>query len=198
MRLTVVLMLGLVLLLVVVGRHLWRSLPSSTRLQLNVHAALIMLGVVLQAHLLTDLLHAWLDLLDVVRTVVAFTHNHMQVSLARLLRVSDPLLDYFFGLLHILAVQIDSVAVDFANRVVLTEDVLGGLLVVRVGLGGMLLGLLAHAMRLGTVARVVCLACFGSKVLMLALLFTREVTQAIVLLLGGGVSVVGGWKRSLA
>lgn len=134
-----------------------------------------MLRVVLKTQFLTHLLHAGFDLLNMVRTVIAFSNDHVKMVLSRLLRIAYPLLEYLFSFLHVLTVQVDRIAVDLAHRIVLAEDVLRGLLVISVGLGGVLLALFTHAVRLGAVARLVCLACFRSEVLMLSLLFTREV-----------------------
>lgn len=79
--------------------------------------------------------------------------------------------------------QIDSVARHFAHGIVLTEYELGGLLVVVVGSGGMLLALGAHFVCPRAIAALVGLPRLCGIVLVLALLFTREIAQTVVLLL---------------
>ena len=120
MRLAVVLMLRLLMLLVIVAV----LRPCMTALEIHVDPAFVIMGVVLQALLPTDLLHLWLDLLDVIWAVVAFTHDHVKMSLACRLRVLDPLFDNLLGLFYKLAVKINRVACDFADCIILTEDVL--------------------------------------------------------------------------
>lgn len=131
--------------------------------------------------------------------MVALAHNHMQVSLARRLSISYPLLQDLLRLLHELSMQIDSVAGHLSNSIVLAEDVLRSLLVVVVGFGFVLLALLAKLVRAGPIALLICFARFGSIVLVLALLLAGEVAEAIVLALGiGRGTVVEGWKDSVS
>ena len=99
----------------------------------------------------------------------------MKMRLSSAFRISHPLLDDRLCLLDELPVQVDRVRVYLAHGIVLAEDVLGSLLVVGVGLGGMFLALLAHAMRFRPVARVVRLAGLCGTMLVLALLFARQV-----------------------
>jgi hypothetical protein len=181
-RLAVLRMLRLVLVAVVEVRHLRRSIAGG--LQLNVHATLVVLSVVLQSEFAADLLDARLDLLHVVHRVVSLADDHVQVRLAVLLGVADALLEDLLGLLDELAVQVDGVAVDFADGVVLAEDELGGLLVVLVGFGGVRLALLRQLFRPGAVAALVGLLGLRSEMLVLTLLFTSEVTEAVIFLFG--------------
>lgn len=87
--------------------------------------------------------------------MVPLAHNHMQVCLARGLRVSDALLDDIFGLLDELTVQVDGVGGDAVERVVLAEDVLGGLVVVGVHHGAVALAFFGEGVRGGAVAALV-------------------------------------------
>lgn len=138
MRLAIVLMLWLVMLLVVIIRHLRRCLSALSGLEIDVHPAFVVLGAALQSKFLTDFLHFRLDLLNVIGTVIALAHNDVQMRLTSLLGISYPLLYYLLCFLHILPVQVYSVAGDLTDSVVFSKDVLAGLLVVRIGLGGML------------------------------------------------------------
>lgn len=138
MRLSVILMLRLLMLLVVVAWGLLR-----TALKVDVHPSLILFGAVLQIQFAADLFNARLDLLDMILAVVALTHDHVKMCLAMALRVADSLLKDLFCFFDILAVKVDSVAGDFADGIVLAEDVLGGLLVVLIRFGSVLLPLLA-------------------------------------------------------
>jgi len=127
--------------------------------------------------------------------VVSLADDHVEVRLAVLLGVADALLEDLLGLFDELAVQVDGVAVDFADGVVLAEDELGGLLVVLVGFGCVRLALLRQLFRLGAVAALVGLLRARGEVLVLALLFTSEVAEAVVFALGITVgSVVEGWR----
>lgn len=79
--------------------------------------------------------------------------------------------------------QIYGVAGDFPNSIVLAENVLGGLFVVRVCLRSVLFALLAETMGTGAVTFVVCLMRLGREVLVLSMLLSREVAQSIIFLL---------------
>ena len=195
-RLAVLRVLGLVLVVVVVVRHLRRSVAA--RLQLDVYATFIVLSVVLQSEFTADLLDARLDLLHVVRRVVSLADDHVEVRLAVLLGVANALLEDLLCLLDELAVQVDGVAVDFADGVVLAEDELGGLLVVFVGFGCVRLALLRQLFRTGAVAALIGLLRLRGEVLVLALLFTSKVAESVVFLLGiTAGSVVEGWRTLL-
>ena len=177
-RLAVLCVLRLVLVAIVEVRHLRRSVAGW--LQLDVHATLVVLGIVLQPEFAANLLNTRLDLLHVVRGVVSLADNHVEVCLAVLLCIANALLENLLGLLDVLAVQVDSVAGDFAHGIVLAENELGSLLVVFVGFGSMCLALLRQLMRLTTVAALVGLLRTRSERLVLALLFTRKITKAVV------------------
>jgi hypothetical protein len=142
-----------------------------------------MLSVVLQAEFAADLLDARLNLLHVVHRVVSLADDHVQVRLAVLLGVADALLEDLLGLFDELAVEIDGVAVDFADGVVFAEDEFGGLLVVLVGFGSVRLALLRQLFRAGAIAALVGLLGLRGEMLVLTLLFTSEVAEAVVLLL---------------
>lgn len=192
-RLAVLCVLRLVLVAVVVVRHLRRSIAA--RLQLDVHATFVVLRVVLQSKFAADLLDARLDLLHVAGGVVSLADDHVEVRLSALLGVANALLEDLLGFFHELAVQVDGVAVDSAHGVVLAEDELGGLLVVLVGFGCVRLALLRQLLRAAAVAALVGLLRLCSEVLVLALLFTSEVAQAVVFALRiTGRSVVEGWR----
>lgn len=118
----------------------------------------------------------------------------MKVSLTGLLCILDALGHNLLCLFYKLTVQINGIAIDAADSIVLAEDVIGGLFVVVVCFGGVLLGLGRHFVSGGTIAPLVSLACLCSKVLMLRLLFTREVTKTIILgFRAGGLGVVEGY-----
>lgn len=67
-------------------------------------------------------------------STMVFFHSHVKMVLSILLSVLYPLSDNLLGFLDKLTVQVNGVAVYAANCIVLTEDVVGGLLVVVVGL----------------------------------------------------------------
>lgn len=163
--------------------------------QINVHATLVLLGVVLEAKLTADIFDGGLDLLDVIGRVVSFADNDVKMSLAVLLGVLDALGDYLLGLLDELAVQVNRVRVHAANGIVLAEDVVRGLLVVVVCFGGVLLGLGRHFVGSRAVSALVGLASLGGIVLVLRLFFAGEITQTVVLgLCVGRLLVVEGWE----
>lgn len=106
-----------------------------------------------------------------VPAVIPLAHDDMQMGLALRLCGTNTRLENVLGLLDELAVQVDRVGRDV--RVVLAEDKLGRLLVVR-------LGLLAQLVRLGTVAALVgivrprgCLTGLVAEVVVLALSVAR-------------------------
>lgn len=123
--------------------------------QVDVDAALVGLGVVLQAHLATDLFDFGLDLLYMAGTVVAPAHDHVQVRLALSPGVADALLHDVLRLLHELAVQVDGVGGHPAGRVVLPEDEVRGLFVVFRHLAPVGLAFLAQRVRRRAVASLV-------------------------------------------
>lgn len=189
--------LRLMLALVIVPRHLLRMMLHA--LQTHVDASLILLGMVLQPQLATDLLDARLDLLNVVLAVVALAHDDVEVRLARGLRVPDALLEDFFCLLYELAMQINGVAGNLADSIVLAEDEFGGLFVVVVCRCLMLLGLLAEVVCAGTVALFVGMSCFCGEVLVLALFFARQIAESVIFALRiRSRSVVEGLWDALA
>lgn len=112
-------------------------------LEVDVDAARVVLGRVVQAQLAADLLDAGLDLLDVARAVVALADDDVQVCLPPRARVPDPRLEDVLGLLDELPVQVDGVVGHPPRRVVLPENVLGRLLVVRLHLRRVPLALVA-------------------------------------------------------
>jgi hypothetical protein len=81
----------------------------------------------------------------------------MQPLLPALLRVLDALLQDPLGLLDELPVQVDGIGVDAAGCVVLAEDEVRGLLVVRFHLDGVLLALLGQLVGRRAIASLVCL-----------------------------------------
>jgi uncharacterized membrane protein YedE/YeeE len=194
-RLAVLCVLRLVLVAVVKVRHLRRSVAGW--LQLDVHATLVLLSVILQSEFAADLLNARLDLLHVVHGMVSLADDHVEVRLAVLLGVANALLKNLLGFFDELAVQVDSVAGDFAHGIVLTENELRGLLVVFVGFGGMRLALLRQLARPAAIAALVGLLGLRGEMLVLTLLFTSEIAEAVVLLLRITTwSVIEGWSAS--
>lgn len=170
---------------------------GTAALEVDVHAAGVLLGRVLEAELPADLLDAGLDLLDVVGRVVALADDDVQVRLAVLLGVADALLEDVLGLLDELAVQVDGVVGDAALRVVLAEDVVRRLLVVLVHLGRVPLALVAQLLGPGAVALLVGLVGPVEAVISLLGLLASEVAQAIIFGLGIVVgAVVEGYRPS--
>jgi hypothetical protein len=195
-RLAVLRMLRLVLLVVVELRHLRRSIAGG--LQFDVHATFVVLGVVLQSKFAADLLHARLDLLHMVDGVVSLADDHVKMRLSVLLGVADALLEDLLGLFDKLAVQVDSVARDFAYGVVFAKDELGGLLVVLVGFGCVRLALLRQLFCLAAVAALVGMLRLRGEMLVLALLFASQIAEAVVFALRIlRRAVVEGWKALL-
>lgn len=127
------------------GRLLGRRRHAAhlAALEVDVDAAGVVLGGVVQAQLAADLLDAGLDLLDVPRAVVALADDNVQVGLPAGAGVADARLQDVLGLLDKLPVQVDGVVGYAARRVVLAEDVLGRLLVVRLHLRRVPLALVA-------------------------------------------------------
>jgi hypothetical protein len=120
-------------------------------------------------------------------------NSHMQVVLTSTLCVLDSLLQNLLGLFDKLTVQINRVRVDSANHVVLTENVLGGLSVVVVGLLSMTLCFLGQVVGGTAIAASVGLLRLCGTVLTLAVFLAREVSQSVVLgLCIAGLLVVEG------
>lgn len=92
-------------------------------LEVDVDPAGVLLGPVLQAQLSAQLLDLWLDLLDVTSRVMPLADNCVEVSLARCLIGSNPLLKHILRLLDIQAVQVYAVRLDATSRVVGAKDV---------------------------------------------------------------------------
>lgn len=116
--------------------------------------------------------------------VVSLANDHVQMRLSTLLGVADALLENLLGFFDVLAVQVDGIAVDFAHGVVLAKDKLRGLLVVLVGFGSVRFALLRQLFRFCAITSLVCLLGACGEMLVLALLFTSEVTETVVFLLG--------------
>ena len=73
--LSVILMLWLMVLLIIVAL----LLMGATRPELHVHAAFVLLSVILKTQFAANLLHARLDLLNMIGAVVAFAHDHVKM-----------------------------------------------------------------------------------------------------------------------
>lgn len=115
-----------------------------TARQVNVHAPLVMLRLVIQSQLLTHLLDLRFDLLHMISRMNTLAHNNMQMRLSLTLRLPNPLLQNLLCLFDKLSVKIYSIARHFLRRVVLPEDVLRGLFVVSVLRSAVFLGFLAE------------------------------------------------------
>lgn len=130
------------ILLLVVGL-VWRGITCgwvcSAAGQVNIHSPLVLLGMILQAKLLTNLFDGRLDLLDMVDRVVTFADDDMKMRLAILLGVLDALGDNLFCFFDELAVEIYGIAIDAADGIVLAEDIVRGLFVELIGFGGVVL-----------------------------------------------------------
>lgn len=136
------------------GRQGWH-LRDFVALEVYIYATLVLLSLVLQPQLLTQLLDPGLDLLDVIGRVVSLPDNDMKVCLTSRLCVPYSCLEHVFGFLHELAVQIDRVVGNLVLGVVRTEDVLRCLLVVLLHLGGVRLALSAKLLRPSAIASLV-------------------------------------------
>lgn len=124
--------------------------------QIDIDAALVGFGVVLKTQLLTYLFYAWLNLLYVTRTVVAFADNNMQICLTLASCLSYARLQDVLGFLHKLAMQVDGVGRDTLGRIVLAKDELGCLLVVLFHSHAMLFALVRERFGRRPVTAIVC------------------------------------------
>lgn len=167
--------------------------------EVDVHSTFVVLGMVLEALLLADLLNTRLDLLNVVDRVIALADNaastirdiqtaanfrgysHMQMVLAGTLCVLDSLFQNLFGLFNELTVKVNSITINSAYGIVLAEDELGCLSVVVVCLLSMVLGLLREIVSSTSVSTRVCFLRLGGAVLALAVFLSRKVSQSVVL-----------------
>lgn len=160
--------------------------------EVNIYPPVVLLRRVLQPELAAHFLDARLDLLHVVRRVVALADNDVEMRLVPGLRVPYPRLQDILGLLDELAVQVDRVRGYASFRVVLAEDVLGRLFVVLLHLGGVLLALVREVLGLGAIAALVGLVGLVKAITAFRGLGTRQVAQPIILGLDVGVRVVMG------
>ena len=139
-----------------------------TTSKVDIHAARVWLGDILESQFLAYLLHAGLDLLDVVNRVYAFTDDasysrscqlsiartvqfrddlHVKMRLPVLLRISNSLFQYVLGFFDELAVQIDGIPIYPSHGIVLAENIVRRLLVVLFHQLGMSFALLRKRMR---------------------------------------------------
>jgi hypothetical protein len=156
------------------------------------------LGVVLEALLLADLLNTRLDLLNVVDRVIALADNaasvirdfphianiedysHMQMGLASTFCVLDSLFQNLFGLFNELTMKIDSITINSSYSIVLTEDELGCLSVVVVCLLSMVLSLLRQVVGSTSISTRVSLLRLGRTVLTFAVFLACKISQSVV------------------
>lgn len=140
----------------ITGR-VWRRwhVVHTSALEVDKHPALVLLGAVLQAQVSAHLLYTWFDLLNVVRAVIAFADNDMQMGLATLTCALDALLQHVLSFFNEQAVQVDGVAVNTALSIVGAEDIVPRLSVVLLHLGGVLLALLRQLVGASTVTGLV-------------------------------------------
>jgi len=185
--------------LTIAGR--WNGCSTS---EVDVHSTFVLLGVVLKALLLADLLNTRFDLLNMVDRMIALADNDMQVGLAGTLCVLDSLFQNLFGLFNELTVKIDGITIDSAYSIVLAEDELGSLSVVVVCLLSMFLGLLREIVSSTSISTRVCFLRFGREVLALAVFLSRKVSQSVVLgfgvtrllvVEGAAADTRRGWER---
>jgi hypothetical protein len=166
--------------------------------EVDVHSTFVVLGMVLEALLLADLLNTRLDLLNVIDRVVALADNaastireiqttanfrgysHMQMVLAGTLRVLDSLFQNLFGLFNELTMKVNGITIDSAYGIVLAEDKLGGLSVVVVCLLSMVLGLLREIVSSTSISTRVCFLRLSGAVLALTVFLSRKVSQSVV------------------
>lgn len=136
-----------------------------TALEVDDDAAdIVLVGAVLQAELLAQLLDLGLDALDAAARVVALADDGDQVRLAVGLVGADAVLEDALSLLDKLAVQVDRVGLDAPVGVVLAEDEVGGLLVVVVHAGGVRLALVGELLCGGAIAVFIGLAGLDKRV----------------------------------
>jgi hypothetical protein len=144
-------------------RQRWRRADLSTG-QIDVHAAFVCLGGIVEAQLPAHLLDPGFDLLHVSGAVVAFAYDDMQVRLPASLGIANACLEDVLGLLDELAVEVDGVAGYAALGVVLAEDILGRLLVVGVLLCCVALALVRERLCCCAVAAFIRLVCLRVRV----------------------------------
>jgi len=186
-------------LIVLLRLTIVRRRNSSSTSEVDVDSTFVVLGMVLEALLLADLLNTRLDLLDMVDRVIALADNaasnirdvhiaanledysHMQMILAGTLCVLDSLFQNLFGLFHKLTVKVNCIPIDSSYSIVLTEDVLGCLSVVVVCLLSMVLCLLRQVVSSTSISTRVCLLRLGGIVLALAVFLARKISQSVVL-----------------
>jgi hypothetical protein len=125
--------------------------------QINIHSSFVGLGLVIQSHLLTNLFNPRFDLLNVLWTVVALTHDNMEMGLSLRLRSAYPCLQNLLCLFNELAVKIYGVSGHAVGGVVLAEYELRGLAVVLIHLCSVLLPFLAQFMGAPPITALVCL-----------------------------------------
>lgn len=92
--------------------------------------------------------------------MIPLPHNNMQMRLPRTLRILDPFLKDILGLLHKLAMQIDSISRHPIRRIILAEDKFRSLLVVLLHLCAVVFAFVGELFGGGAVAGVV--GCFGA------------------------------------
>ena len=195
---SLVLRLAMVGLVVLLGLTIVRRRDGSSTSEVDIDSTFVVLGMVLEALLLADLLDTRLDLLDVIDRVIALSDNaasairyvrvtanlenysHMQMVLAGTLCVLDSLFQNLFGLFNELAVKVNGIAVDSSYSIILAEDEFGSLSVVVVCLLSMVLGLLRQVVSSTSVSTRVCLLRLGGIVLALAVFLARKISQSVV------------------
>lgn len=139
-------------------RMMLRRRHRLSPLKVNVYPSRVLLGLIPQPQLATQVLDLWLELLHVASRMVAFPDDGVQMSLAARLILTYALFENALSLLDELAVQVYGVRLDATRRVVLAEDVIRGLTVVLVHLGVVLLALVGEGLCGGTVSGLVGLS----------------------------------------
>ena len=195
---SLVLRLSMVRLIVLLGLTIVRRRDGGSTSEVDIDSTFVVLGMVLEALLLADLLDTRLDLLDVIDRVIALADNaasairdvritanmenysHMQMVLAGTLCVLDSLFQNLFGLFNELAVKVNGIPIDSSYSIVLAEDEFGSLSVVVVCLLSMVLGLLRQIVSSTSVSTRVCLLRLGGIVLALAVFLARKISQSVV------------------
>jgi hypothetical protein len=136
------------------GRKRWWHVDTAAT-QIDVHPTLVLLCGIVQPHLAAHLLDTRLDLLHMAYGVVPLSDNNVQVRLASSLGVSDAHFQDVLGFLHKLPMEIDRIVGDAALRIVLPEDELRSLLVIRVFLLLMCLSFIRERFGFGLVPALV-------------------------------------------
>lgn len=123
--------------------------------QIDVYAAFVVLGGIVQAELAAEFFDAWFDLLDAAGAVISLADDDVEMALPASLGVTDPGLQDPFSLLDKLPVQVYCIIRDPLRGIILAENIVGSLPVVFFHCGPVLFALVRQTLRLGAIPVVV-------------------------------------------